>query len=114
MSGAAGAVPENGRAIHKILAVNGQREARRSDGRGGNGGDARQHVGEHARHEPRDEHDARRPKEPGAKEMTGTSDGSEGADLLDDDQLNRLPDAPSVIYMAGMKFGAGVVFGVAT
>src|SRR5437016_423930 len=28
------------------------------------------------------------------------------ADLLDDDQLNRLPDAPNIIYMAGMKFGA--------
>jgi nucleoside-diphosphate-sugar epimerase len=28
------------------------------------------------------------------------------ADLLDDDQLSRLPDAPNVIYMAGMKFGA--------
>ena len=28
------------------------------------------------------------------------------ADLLDEGQLNRLPDAPNVIYMAGMKFGA--------
>jgi nucleoside-diphosphate-sugar epimerase len=28
------------------------------------------------------------------------------ADLLDEDQLNRLPGAPNVIYMAGMKFGA--------
>src|SRR3954451_2318106 len=28
------------------------------------------------------------------------------ADLLDEDQLNRLPDAPNVIYMAGMKFGS--------
>jgi nucleoside-diphosphate-sugar epimerase len=28
------------------------------------------------------------------------------ANLLDEDQLNRLPDAPNLIYMAGMKFGA--------
>jgi nucleoside-diphosphate-sugar epimerase len=28
------------------------------------------------------------------------------ADLLDEDQLSRLPDVPNVIYMAGMKFGA--------
>ena len=28
------------------------------------------------------------------------------ADLLDADQLSRLPDAPNVIYMAGMKFGS--------
>ena len=27
------------------------------------------------------------------------------ADLLDDDQLQRLPDVPNVIYLAGMKFG---------
>lgn len=26
-------------------------------------------------------------------------------DLLDQDQLDRLPDAPNVVYMAGMKFG---------
>ncbi len=26
-------------------------------------------------------------------------------DLLDEDQLSRLPDAPNVVYMAGMKFG---------
>jgi nucleoside-diphosphate-sugar epimerase len=28
------------------------------------------------------------------------------ADLLDQQQLDRLPDAPNVIYMAGMKFGS--------
>jgi nucleoside-diphosphate-sugar epimerase len=28
------------------------------------------------------------------------------ADLLNEDQLSALPDAPNVIYMAGMKFGA--------
>src|SRR3954470_6611212 len=28
------------------------------------------------------------------------------ADLLDQSQLDRLPDAPNVIYMAGMKFGS--------
>jgi nucleoside-diphosphate-sugar epimerase len=28
------------------------------------------------------------------------------ADLLDEEQLARLPDAPNVIYMAGMKFGS--------
>jgi hypothetical protein len=28
------------------------------------------------------------------------------ADLLDQSQLERLPDAPNVIYMAGMKFGS--------
>ncbi len=28
------------------------------------------------------------------------------ADLLDPQQLQRLPDAPNVIYMAGMKFGS--------
>jgi nucleoside-diphosphate-sugar epimerase len=28
------------------------------------------------------------------------------ADLLDTDQLERLPDAPNIIYMAGMKFGS--------
>src|SRR4051794_13033385 len=28
------------------------------------------------------------------------------ADLLDDEQLERLPDVPNVIYMAGMKFGS--------
>src|SRR2546421_2177022 len=28
------------------------------------------------------------------------------ADLLDEAQLDRLPDAPNVIYMAGMKFGS--------
>ena len=28
------------------------------------------------------------------------------ADLLDTDQLVRLPDAPNIIYMAGMKFGS--------
>src|SRR5690606_5630929 len=28
------------------------------------------------------------------------------ADLLDQRQLDRLPDAPNVIYMAGMKFGS--------
>ncbi|HMJ70299.1 MAG TPA: NAD-dependent epimerase/dehydratase family protein [Cyclobacteriaceae bacterium] len=27
------------------------------------------------------------------------------ADLLEDDQLDRLPDAPNVLYLAGMKFG---------
>ena len=27
-------------------------------------------------------------------------------DLLDDDAVGRLPDAPNVVYMAGMKFGA--------
>ena len=27
-------------------------------------------------------------------------------DLLDVEQLNKLPDAPNVVYMAGMKFGA--------
>ena len=35
-------------------------------------------------------------------------------DLLDAAHLEKLPDAPNVVYMAGMKFGAGVVFGVAT
>jgi nucleoside-diphosphate-sugar epimerase len=28
------------------------------------------------------------------------------ADLLDEDQLKRLPDAPNIVYMAGMKFGS--------
>src|SRR5258706_16293963 len=28
------------------------------------------------------------------------------ADLLDRQQLSRLPDAPNIVYMAGMKFGS--------
>ncbi len=32
--------------------------------------------------------------------------GTIRCDLLDQEQLNRLPDVPNVVYMAGMKFGA--------
>lgn len=44
----------------------------------------------------------------GAVEKQLQADGIETikCDLLDDEQLKALPDAPNIIYMAGMKFGS--------
>jgi dTDP-4-dehydrorhamnose reductase len=44
------------------------------------------------------------PTEAGKLEFAGIQ--TIKADLLDQSQLDKLPDAPNVVYMAGMKFGA--------
>lgn len=42
----------------------------------------------------------------GRREIDEAGATSIGADLLDDCALQKLPDCPNVIYLAGMKFGA--------
>jgi nucleoside-diphosphate-sugar epimerase len=44
--------------------------------------------------------------EPGLQqELEGLGIATYAADLLEEDQLRSLPDAPNVLYLAGMKFG---------
>jgi nucleoside-diphosphate-sugar epimerase len=44
--------------------------------------------------------------EPGLQEeLDGLGISTYGADLLEENQLKSLPDAPNVLYLAGMKFG---------
>jgi nucleoside-diphosphate-sugar epimerase len=38
-------------------------------------------------------------------ELNGHGVETISCDILDEDQVSRLPDAPNVVYMAGMKFG---------